>query len=73
MQSFNDEVVRYLGYGKNRPEAELIGLIDEIHNEVTDKITPKSVWGTFDIKQLELEGNDIFEHLKGAKSCILFA
>lgn len=73
MQTFIDEVIRYLGYGKNAPDSEIIDTITEIKNKADLILKPKSVYGTFNIGYFDFSSADLSAHLYGAESIILFA
>ena len=73
MQNFIDEVIRYLGYGENVPDKEIIDTITEIKNNADLLLKPKSVYGTFGIGYFDFLSSDLSAHLKGAESIILFA
>jgi hypothetical protein len=79
-----EEVLRYLGYKGQDIDENMIHIIDECREEVKKVITPRVVFDYRDIKQndecveviatnLTLKGNDIKEHLKNSKQCVLIA
>lgn len=78
------EALRYMGYGKNKPDEKMQGILDECEQQLLKVISPKFVYKIFDIEHeensvkvksttLSLEGRDICMHLKDCTKCVLLA
>ena len=78
-----NEVLRYLGYGKNNPGDAAL-LAETCAAELSAAVHPRCVYAAFPIKTgpggIELEGSslrltglDIAEHLKGCRTAVLMA
>lgn len=73
MQSFIDEVIRYLGYGGKNADEETVKTIIDITAEAKARIIPKSVFGTFAADYFDFKSRDIDAHIENAESVLLFA
>ena len=73
--SSNSEVLRYLGYGGQEVDAELLARIDAMRTRCEEVCRPAVVERSFDASELPLDlpGNDIAKHLRGAVEVVLFA
>lgn len=78
------EVLRYLGYKGQDIDINMSTMINECREEIKKVITPRIVYNYKEIKQndegvevintnLIMPGNDIKEHLKNSKTCVLMA
>lgn len=76
-----NEVVRYLGYGKNAVTDEVLALIDQGVKEVYDAINPKVCFDVLLIKNsddaikvgdIEIYSKALSQHLKGCKRAAIF-
>ena len=76
------EVLRYLGYGNNKPDEKIQNMLDVCCKKMLDTIKPHFLYRVFDISfmpdgihlancNLILSGNDIQEHLKGCTKAAL--
>lgn len=76
------ELLRYLGYGKNKPDENINSLIDECEKEILNYLEPRYTYKCFRLidanenihlndTNLVLKGEDIKNHLKGCSQCIL--
>ena len=79
-----DEVLRYLGYKGQTIDDNILNMIEECRREIKEIITPRFVYkyNNIEIKDdyvevvntnLILKGNDIINHLKNSKECVLMA
>lgn len=77
-----DEVLRYLGYRSQELEEGINNLIISTIEESKTLITPRFIYGKYECvlhddgvevlgTKLILKGNDIREHLKNSKECVL--
>ena len=75
------EGCRYLGYGNNKPDENIMSIIDECENEILENVKPRYVYKIFDITErnegilingtsLLLKGESIKEHLKECQKII---
>lgn len=76
-----------MGYGKNRPDENILKILDDSEKELLKVIEPKYVYKIFDIDDIDpeeghvllkgcemrLEGKDIAAHLKGCRKAVLMA
>ncbi len=80
----HQEIYRYLGYGKSKPDAATAALVCELEKKLLQIIKPRYIYRLFTIThvkggvQLEdgklfLPGNDISAHLQGCKQVALMA
>lgn len=78
------EALRYMGYGKSKPDEATLRNIDECEKALLEAIKPEYVYRVFDIchtensvkilgTSLELKGKDICRHLKGCDKAALLA
>ncbi len=78
-----NELLRYLGYGDNSPDAATVSIIDECEKTLLSKIIPRYTFRRFKIESmldniklentsLVLKGNDIKKHLENCSYAILF-
>ena len=78
------EVLRYLGYGDNAPDALVTAQLQEAEQIVERLASPLAIYRLFGLERdhdtlrvsgtvLELEGEAIRAHLMGADQCILLA
>lgn len=77
------EIVRYLGYGKNQPDEVVSDLIEECIKEVEAAAEPKCVYRRFTltigddnhiyIAGLDMKSNNLAKNLKGCEEAVLFA
>lgn len=77
------EVLRYLGYGKNRPDSTTEQLIKRCTEKLRAEISPRCVYAAIKIKHsgrlalegcsLILEGQDIADHLINCQIAVLMA
>lgn len=79
---FQQEVYRYLGYGKNMPEGEIKDLIEKCIIKVIEEAVPQSVYSLVPIKSMEEEldltygivsSDSLKRNLAGCTHTILFA
>lgn len=82
-----DEAIRYLGYGENKPDDNILNLLDACERELLQVIVPEYIYKIFDIEKidrekekvtfkdcaLELTGKDITAHLKGCERAVFIA
>lgn len=79
-----EEVLRYLGYKGQNINDNIMEIIEECRKEIKKIITPRVIYryNTIDIKEygvevlntnLILTGNDIKNHLKNSRECVLMA
>lgn len=79
-----NEVLRYLGHKNQDIDDELNDLIDLCIKEIKETAKPLYTYKIFDVEKIEdgisvigtnllLRGNDIFNHLKDAKQCVIMA
>lgn len=79
-----EEVLRYLGYKGQVVDDNIMNIIDECREEIKTVITPREIHQYNDIKIIDegvevldtnliLYGNDIKNHLKDSKKCVLMA
>ena len=73
--SSNSEVLRYLGYGGQEVDSELLARIDAMKKLCEEVSHPAMVERAFGVNELpvDLPGNDIAEHLVGAIEVVFFA
>lgn len=78
------EVLRYIGYGANRPDQLILSLVEDCDDRLAAAIEPKCVYITLPIKvkddcvipngcELRLSGFDIAAHLKGCDTAVFMA
>lgn len=77
------EIYRYLGYGKNTPDASTKKLVKECVAELTLAAAPKSIWQPFDLSAsasggllfagMQVESKNLARNLTGCGRIILFA
>ena len=78
------EALRYMGYGKAKPDEVTLRNIDECEKALLEAIKPKYIYRVFDIRHSEnsveiigtslvLTGTDICRHLKGCDKAALLA
>ncbi|MBQ2897937.1 MAG: methionine synthase [Clostridia bacterium] len=83
MKIDKNEVLRYLGYKNQQISDDLHQKIDFLIQNAAETLKPKAVWDIFQpefsekviLKNtcLQFEGQDIFNHLKGAKKVAVMA
>lgn len=76
------EVIRYLGYGKNKPDENIKALIRQCVDEVNTQAQPKSIYRRFELctegERLQFAGisvksESLRRNLKGCREVIMFA
>ncbi len=78
------EALRYMGYGKSKPDEVTLKNIEECEKALLDAVKPEYVYRVFDIEHtddkvvvagtsLVLTGNDIKQHLRGCTKAALLA
>lgn len=84
LESINQkEALKYMRYGKNKPDDKIQEIIDNCEKELLNSITPAYYYSIFNINHepnkvtlencdLSLIGEDISNHLKDCDKAILF-
>ena len=77
------EILRYLGYGKNKPNLVISNIIDESINIIKDNSDMKMIYNIFDVivenntiiinSNLKFESYNLSKNLKDCNNIILFA
>lgn len=76
------EAIRYMGYGSHKPDESIQAILDECEKKLLEVIRPNYIYKVFEIEHspdgiillgtsLMLKGNDIENHLKDCKKCVL--
>lgn len=76
------EALRYMGYGSNKPDANMQAILDDCERELLAAAVPKYVFRVYDISKtdegiavegtsLVMKGEDIKKHLDGCDKCVL--
>ncbi len=77
----NAEVLRYLGYGKNKADENVLALIEKCKTEMLDCCSFKACYDTFEVSfdedklifgNIETNSQSLKKNLKGCESVIIF-